>query len=158
MREEVIEEYASKVPIELRNAVKALSDDKRWAVYVFLIIEGKKNFNSLKDLFGFHPQELDRVLKSLKSAGLIRKYVNSLEDVGKTQKTLYAATEFGKAFLEALYHSLMSKEEILSNLWTYVSLDPTTIQKSYYELYTCTPTDIPPTVDSPKEVKEHARE
>jgi len=157
MREEIVERYASEVPIELRNAVKALSDDRKWAVYVALIKEGEKNFNSLKNLFEFHPEELNRVLRSLKSAGLIRKYVASLEDVGKAQRTFYAPTEFGKAFLETLYYSIMPKEEIILDLWASISLDPTTVQKNYYELYSSTPWIIAPTVDSPKEVREYAR-
>ncbi len=157
MREEIVERYASEVPVELRNAVKALSDDRKWAVYIALIKEGEKNFNSLKKLFGFHPEELNRVLRSLKSAGLIRKYVSSLKDIGRVQRTFYAPTEFGKAFLDSLYYSIMPKEEILLDLWASISLDPTTVQKSYYGLYSSTPGITAPTVDSPKEVREYAR-
>jgi len=154
MKEEVIEKYASEVPVELRNAVKALSDDRKWAVYVALIKEGEKNFNSLKNMFDFHPQELDRVLKSLKSAGLIRKYVVSLEDVGKANRTLYAPTEFGKAFLESLYYSIMPREEIIRDVWMSIGLDPVAVQRYHYDSHSCTPV-IVPTADSSEEVRKH---
>lgn len=104
------------MPEELRGAVKALSDDKRWAVFIALVKEGEMNFNKIKDIFGAHPQELDRILKSLTSAGLVKKFAKNLCDVGYRGRAFYAATEFGKDFLEVLYYSIMPKEEILKTL------------------------------------------
>lgn len=113
MNQDVVNRYLSEVPIELRNSVKALSNNNKWAVFIALIIEGEKNFTSLKDLFDFHPEELNRSLKSLKSGGLIRKYVTSLDDVGKPNGTFYAPTDLGRNLLDSLYHSLMDRDEII---------------------------------------------
>lgn len=156
MDKEVVEKYASEVPIELRNAVKALSDDKKWAVFVALVKEGEKNFNNLKVLFRAHPEELSRVLKSLKSAGLIRKYVFSLEDVGKVQKTFYEPTEFGKAFLESLYFSIMPKKEIIKEvqkMWTsttHLQLDSTPSLVRFHNIDASSTIPTKVELDSPK--------
>ncbi len=156
MDKEVVEKYASEVPIELRNAVKALSDDRKWAVFVVLVKEGEKNFNNLKALFRAHPQELSRILKSLKSAGLIRRYVFSLEDVEKVQKTFYEPTEFGKEFLESLYFSIMPKKEIIKEvqkMWistTYWQLDSTPSSVEFNNINESSTIPAKVELDSPK--------
>jgi len=87
MDEKVVKMFANEIPIEIRNAVKALSDDRRWAVFIALMKEGRMSFNELKNLFNAHPETLNRILKSLKAGGLIRQFVVSFEDLGNRKRS-----------------------------------------------------------------------
>ena len=95
---EKYKKYLEDIPIELRITVSRLRDYKRWAVYNALFKKGKMSFSEIKDLFEDDPEETERVLKDLKAARLISKFVERVEDLGDREKTYYEVTEFGKDF------------------------------------------------------------
>ena len=99
---ENLEEFLADVPMEVRHSLRALRDDKRWAVFTVLIRKGKLNFNQIKNLLKAHPQEITRILKDLKAAGLIKKFVESAEDLGVREKTYYEPSLFGRELFETL--------------------------------------------------------
>lgn len=106
VNEEVVNRYLDLVPIEIREAVNALSNDQRWAVYIALTTEGHKYFTELKDQFGANPNVLTPILKALVEGGLVARRVRA-EDVGDRRKIFYEPTAMGAHLLAALYEGAL---------------------------------------------------
>jgi DNA-binding MarR family transcriptional regulator len=98
----VADRYLGMVPLEVREAVSALSDDLRWAVYIALATEGEKYFTELKEEFGANPNTMTTVLKALVGGGLVARRVRT-GDVGDRRKIYYALTPAGGRLFTALY-------------------------------------------------------
>jgi len=94
--------YLDIVPLEVREAVSALSDDLRWAVYIALATEGEKYFTELKEEFGANPNTMTTALKALVGGGLVARQVRT-GDVGDRRKIYYALTPAGSRLFAALY-------------------------------------------------------
>lgn len=98
----VADRYLGMVPLEVREAVSALSDDLRWAVYIALATEGEKYFTELKEEFGANPNTMTTALKALVGGGLVARQVRT-GDVGDRRKIYYALTPAGSRLFAALY-------------------------------------------------------
>jgi len=94
--------YLGMVPLEVREAVSALSDDLRWAVYIALATEGEKYFTELKEEFGANPNTMTTALKGLVGGGLVVRQVRT-GDIGDRRKIYYALTPAGIRLFAALY-------------------------------------------------------
>jgi len=98
--------YLTKVPIEIRQSIKQLNNDQKWAIFIALTEDDNKTFSELKDEFKANPGELNRVLKSLIAGGLIDKSVNRLSDLGNSKKIHYDSTSHGVTLMNCFFNSL----------------------------------------------------
>lgn len=103
---EVVGQYLDMVPLEIREMVKALSSDQKWAVYIVLVTEGRKNFTELKELFDTNPNTMTTILKALVDGGLVARKVD-VRDAGDRRKVYYEPTSVGRRLLIALYEGCL---------------------------------------------------
>ena len=94
--------YLDIVPLEVREAVSALSGDLRRAVYIALATEGEKYFTELKDEFGVNPNTITIALKALVDGGLVTRKVRT-GDIDDRRKVYYTLTPAGSRLFVALY-------------------------------------------------------
>jgi len=101
-----VERYLSLAPLEMREAVSALSNDKRWAVFIALVTEGEKCFTELKEEFGTNPNTMATILKALVEGGLVARRVQ-VREVGDNRKIFYEPTPVGTKILSMLYDAVL---------------------------------------------------
>jgi DNA-binding HxlR family transcriptional regulator len=106
--------YLNKVPIEIRHSIKQLNNDQKWAVYIALTQNDKKTFTELKEEFKANPGEINRILKSLTSGGLIVKRVDRLSEAGDITKIHYNSTSHGEALMNCFCDPLDIHNNITS--------------------------------------------
>lgn len=107
MKEEMTRHYLNHMPVEMREAIKELHSDNKWAIFIALTLEEKKYFNEIKTLFDANPNTIDTILKSLVASGLITKKVERLSDAGNRERSYYTATPFGHKLLDTLYEVVL---------------------------------------------------
>lgn len=109
--DEKVEFYAKKIPIHVRDAIKELSNDKKWAVYIALYLNHQMYFNQIKDEFQANPSTMTSLLRSLVDGGLIERKVQSLNDVFNNNKVFYEVSPFGKRLLTSVFEVSYPKPE-----------------------------------------------
>ena len=102
MEQAVVEEFLNEVPYEARVAVTELNSDLRWAVYIALVLEGRKYFSEIKETFKANPTSIDPVLKGLVDGGLVARKIAKLEDFADKRKVFYEPTELGLRLFRVL--------------------------------------------------------
>jgi DNA-binding HxlR family transcriptional regulator len=102
MEQAVVEKYLSEVPYEARAAVMGLNNDLRWAVYVALVLGGRKYFSEIKGEFRANPNTIGPVLKDLVDSGLVAKKIAKFEDFADKRKVFYEPTGLGLRLFEVL--------------------------------------------------------
>ncbi len=102
MEQAVVEKFLDEVPYEARAAVTELNSDLRWAVYVALVIEGRKYFNEIKEEFKANPNTIGPVLKGLADGGLVTRKIAKLEDFADKRKVFYEPTALGLRLFRVL--------------------------------------------------------
>lgn len=102
MEQAVVEKYLSEVPYEARAAVMGLNNDLRWAVYVALVLGGRKYFSEIKGEFKANPNTIGPVLKDLVDSGLVAKKIAKFEDFADKRKVFYEPTGLGLRLFEVL--------------------------------------------------------
>lgn len=105
---DAIERYLSEVPLEIRNAVKPLDNDKNWAIYIALLKHQQMRYKDIKEVFSATSSgDIDRHLKSLSAAGLIAKEARKIEELGDLEKSFYCPTVLGKSLVRALFKGVL---------------------------------------------------
>ena len=108
METEKVNEYASEVPFEIRNAVRPLDNDKSWAILVALLKHDRMRFGELKETFNARSSgEIDRYLKALIAAGLVEKRAERFKDIGSAEKLFYYPTPLSKSLVKALFQGML---------------------------------------------------
>ncbi|WP_332449991.1 hypothetical protein [Methanoculleus sp.] len=102
MEQAVVEKYLNEVPYEARAAVMGLSNDLRWAVYVALVLEGRKYFSEIKDEFKANPNTIGPALKALVDSGLVTRKIARFEDFADKRKVFYEPTDLGMRLFRVL--------------------------------------------------------
>jgi len=102
MEQAVVEKFLDEVPYEARAAVTELNGDLRWAVYVALVLEGRKYFNEIKEEFKANPNTIGPVLKGLVDGGLVARKIAKLEDFADKRKVFYEPTALGLRLFRVL--------------------------------------------------------
>lgn len=102
MERAVVEKFLDEVPYEARAAVTELNSDLRWAVYVALVLEGRKYFNEIKEEFKANPNTIGPVLKGLVDGGLVARKIAKLEDFADKRKVFYEPTNLGLRLFRVL--------------------------------------------------------
>ncbi|WP_214020643.1 hypothetical protein [Methanoculleus sp.] len=95
MEQTVVEKFLNEVPYEVRAAVMELNSDLRWAVYIALVLEGKKYFSEIKEEFKANPNSIGPVLKGLVDGGLVARKIAQFEDFADKRKVFYEPTGLG---------------------------------------------------------------
>ena len=72
-----------------------LSSDLRWAVYVALVLEGRRYFSEIKDKFKANPNTIGPVLRALVDSGLVARKIAKFEDFADKRKVFYEPTDLG---------------------------------------------------------------
>jgi len=120
MDQERINILLAEVPIEIRNAVKPLDNDKAWAILIALLKEEEMRFSELKKTFNAQsPGDIDRYLKNLTAAGLIEKRPKYIKDMGSSEKTYYHPTELCKSLIRSLFDGLLIQPSTYKPRWIY---------------------------------------
>lgn len=102
MNDSTVSYYLSKLPDRLIRVLRTISNEKCLAVLVYLIYNGEVTLKKLKYDFDDMNGELEDILKKLKVAGLIRKYVYDLGDVGDPERTYYKVSTMGEETMKSL--------------------------------------------------------
>jgi len=119
----MIEHYINEVPVEIRETVMELSSDQKWAVYLALVKEGRRNFTEMKDLFKANPNTMNLILKSLVAGGVVGRKVQ-VKDIGDRRKIYYEPTPLGFRFLNALYDVILPPLVSTREIMDYVDFSP----------------------------------
>ncbi len=102
MEQAVVEKFLNEVPYEARAAVMELNSDLRWAVYIALVLEGRKYFSEIKEEFKANPNTIGPVLKGLVDGGLVARRIAKFEDFADKRKVFYEPTDLGLRLFEVL--------------------------------------------------------
>jgi DNA-binding PadR family transcriptional regulator len=119
MNLEIVKKYNEKIPSQIIELVENLDTDKKWAVFIALVENEHMYFSRMKDLFDANPSELDRILKSLVSSGLIVKRIADIRGIEDNKRTYYEITSLGQKFFDSTFDLFIPKQknnEITSDL------------------------------------------
>ncbi|MCA1917284.1 winged helix-turn-helix transcriptional regulator [Methanospirillum hungatei] len=101
--EQVVNQYSTMFPMEIRLPVMALKDDKHWAVFLYLLEAGEKRFGEIGNEFKYNSNnDLSPVLKDLVEGGLVRRYVKDGDEETDRRATWYDVTDLGRKYLDLL--------------------------------------------------------
>lgn len=96
-----IEEYIKEVPEDVKEAIKALSDDTRLAIVVALLKHGEFTFSQLMETLRVNSSVLSHHLKSLINASLIKNYYAKKPE--SEEYSFYDLTSYGEQFMRSVY-------------------------------------------------------
>lgn len=94
---EKVQQCLVEIPKEIRNAIKAISDDTRLAIFIILLKKGELSFSQILERLGLNSSTLSHHLKILTEAGLIENYYS--KKPGIDEYSFYNTTSFGTDFL-----------------------------------------------------------
>jgi len=104
--------YLNKIPREIRNSIKQLDNDQKWAIYLLLMFSGRKSFTEIKEEFSANANEINRALESLSNGGLVSKRIERMSNIGDRGRYLYYSTAHGRNLLERLFETIPTKNDI----------------------------------------------
>ena len=105
----IVKKYLEKVPSQIVELVENLGNNQKWAVYIALLENEKMYFSEMKNLFEANPAELDRILKSLVSSGLIIKRAHDIKEIQENKRTYYEITSLGQKFFDITFDLVIPK-------------------------------------------------
>lgn len=95
-----MEEYLNEIPLIVRNAIRALCDESRQGILLFLKINGKKSFTEIYKELNISKNNLSHHIKILMKYGLIYNFFT--ENKFKNKYSFYELSKIGSAFLDIL--------------------------------------------------------
>ena len=102
-----IKQYAEEMPIELRRAIGALSDEVRLGIFFALFKYGEMSFSQIRQELEIptnYSGYLSYHLKKLENSALIKNDFS--KKTGITNYSFYDVTEFGEKFIDGLMKSI----------------------------------------------------
>jgi DNA-binding transcriptional ArsR family regulator len=99
MENKKVRQYATEIPREMKDTIKALDDDTRLAILIALMKNGRMTFTDLKKTFEINSSSLSHHLTLLQNGGLVD---NSLEISKKESHSYYNTTDITKPVLKSL--------------------------------------------------------
>ena len=103
--------YAQKIPEEIKDAIKAVDNEIRYAI-IECLLEEKQTYSyypRLRQKLGISKRKLDYHLKELMLGGLVNNF--SLKNFYDEHHSHYELSTFGKDFIGGLFQSLASKTD-----------------------------------------------
>lgn len=105
-----LNEYLEEVPEDIREAVKALSDNTRLAIVVALLKHGELTFSQLLETLEISSSILSHHLKNLVNASLIKNYYIKKPD--SEEYSFYDLTSYGEVFMRSVYGMLDMSQKL----------------------------------------------
>jgi len=118
MDESRINHYLEHVPIQMIELVESINSRPKWAIFAALLENKKMYFNQIRDEFNANPSEVDRILKSLGSGGLIFKRAKNFADVKNDNRTYYEPSLMGEMFYDSMFDLIIPKKPNLNKITT----------------------------------------
>jgi len=106
--------YINEIPLVVKNSIKALSDEKRQNILIYLLRTGSKSFTDISKDLSLSKNNLSHHIKTLMRYGLVYNFYNRNEFVDKY--SFYEISKLGKVIITNLINlviPLRSEEEIL---------------------------------------------
>lgn len=116
-----IGKYSKRILPEVKQAVKALDHEVRWAIVSALEQYEDLSFSELKDFLGISKSNLYYHLKQLMAGGIIESYSNEIEI--SPYRSYYRLTKLGKSFISALSKALLPPYALMHLSWKYVLME-----------------------------------
>ena len=99
-----MQKYIEDIPLEIRNAIKALCSETRQAILGFLLNEGAKSFTEISKNLKISKSKLNHHLKTLMRYGMIYNFYNKNEF--KDKYSFYETSKLGKTIINNLINSI----------------------------------------------------
>ncbi len=99
-----MQKYIKDIPLEIRNAIKALCSETRQAILGFLLNEGAKSFTEISKNLKISKSKLNHHLKTLMRYGMIYNFYNKNEF--KDKYSYYETSKLGKTIINNLINSI----------------------------------------------------
>lgn len=111
-----VNQYLDRIPIQMVELVENLNSKPKWAVFIALLENKRMYFNQIKDEFDANPSEVDRILKSLGSGGLVIKRAQRFADVKNDNRTYYEPSLLGEMFYDSMFDLIVPKKPNLKEI------------------------------------------
>lgn len=112
-----MEKYINEIPLVVRNSIKALSDEKRQSILMYLLKSGSKSFTEISKDLEFSKNNLSHHIKTLVRYGLVYNYYSRNEFDDKY--SFYEISKLGKVIMNNLIYTVIplysEKEDILTD-------------------------------------------
>ncbi len=112
-----IKKHAEEMPIELRRAIEALSDEARLGIFFALFKNGEMSFSQIRQELEIPTKNsgyLSYHLRKLENSALIKNDYS--KKTGITNYSFYDVTEFGERFIEGVLKSIEIDQSIKEKL------------------------------------------
>lgn len=107
-----MEECINEIPLVVRNSLKALSDENRQGILMYLLKTGPRSFTEIRKGLNISKNNLSYHIKNLMRYGLIYNFYSKDEFADKY--SFYEISKLGKSIITSLINSvtpLKSEEE-----------------------------------------------
>ncbi len=104
--------YINEIPLVVKNAIKALNEEKRQSILIYLLRTGSKSFTDISKDLNLSKNNLSHHIKTLMRYGLVYNFYNRNEFVDKY--SFYEISKLGKVIITNLINlviPLRSEEE-----------------------------------------------
>ena len=105
-----MEKYANKIPLVMRNAIKALDNEFRQGIMLYLEKNAPKSFMDISNDLIIPKNKLSHHIKILMRYGLLYNFYNKNEFDDKF--SFYELSKIGKRFIQTLLNYEMTSEII----------------------------------------------
>ena len=110
-RGNMVTRYAGIFSDEIRDAIKAINNEKRQAILGVLICEGELSFIELKDRLGLENNVMWPHLRALEKGGLIENFLRG--GFTNRKRSFYRISPFGQRFVKALFGALSLDKDVV---------------------------------------------
>lgn len=102
-----IQDYLEKIPRHLKDALLALGDENRIAIFLLLLLEDEENYSQIMKELGYKDSStFNYHIKKLMQSGLITRFYK--KSPGTLDRSFYTPSNFGKTLFDRL---LVTMEE-----------------------------------------------
>ncbi len=112
-----MENYINEIPLVVKNSLKALCDENRQGILIYLLRSGSKSFIEISKELKISKNNLSHHIKTLLRFGLIYNFYNKNKFADKY--SFYEISKLGKRIIDVLLNFLTpttSKKEDVSNI------------------------------------------
>jgi len=117
------------IPSELKKALKALQDDKRFDILSLLSERGEMSFSQLSEATNTNSPNLTYHLQALRDGALIENFIKRSENTD--DRSFYRVTEFGERLIDSLFRVLAPGQILIEYKRTYQR--ETTVKETWTE-------------------------
>lgn len=105
---EKMEKCINEIPLVVRNSLKALSDESRQGILIYLLKVGSRSFTEIRKDLNISKNNLSYHIKNLMRYGLIYNFYSKDQFVDKY--SFYEISKLGRAIITSLINSITPKK------------------------------------------------